>query len=102
MEATKQNNEENKINNSLMRKTKVQLVDIILRKDAVEREVRHELKCGKMKYNSLQSDYEDICDRFATEKQVNKDIIKDKNKYITILYILFAISVIVNVALVIY
>lgn len=75
------NNDETKKNvvenNSLMRKTKAQLVEIILRKDDVERGIRKELKEAqefyfqKIKdYNALmQEEYREQCDEHASERQ---------------------------------
>lgn len=75
-----------KANKSLMKKTKAELVDIILRKDAVERKLREELRIREFehvtdnanyedlgaKYNAkcddysrLNNDYEEVCDELA-------------------------------------
>lgn len=93
---------ENKENNSLMRKTKPELVNIILRKDSIEKSLRTELKDAnatissyynkldeeKIKYDKLLNDYEYNCD----EKIAVITNYKIKfNKYIKIVKILIAI-----------
>lgn len=52
---------------SLMKKTKAQLVDIILRKDELERKLRkdltderHVIQTTKLKYNTLRDNYGDL------------------------------------------
>ena len=69
-------NIENKQNNSLMRKTKAQLVEIILRKDSIEKnlrtdinetnntlnEIRNKYNALDENYDNLTYDYRDMCD----------------------------------------
>lgn len=96
------NNEETtkknvKPNGSLMKHTKAQLVDIILRKDNIEKELRENSKQVKVsyqrelihannyydalndkynklskEYDNLKIDYQDICDEKATEEIILK------------------------------
>lgn len=110
-------------NSSLMKKTKAQLVEIILRKDEVERNVRKELKeaeefaSQKIKdYNALneihvkyiedlakandsiktmQEEYREQCDEHASERQ---ELIDKVNKY----KILFCLSLVIVLMLGIY
>lgn len=72
-------NVENKQNNSLMRKTKAQLVEIILRKDSIEKnlrtdingtnstlnEIRNKYNALEKYYDELNYDYRDMCDEKA-------------------------------------
>ena len=60
-------NVENKQNNSLMRKTKVQLVEIILRKDSIEKNLRADINETnstlneiRNKYNALEENYDNL------------------------------------------
>ena len=73
-------------NGSLMKHTKAQLVDIILRKDNVEKELRKQLKNVEDNYQreslvrenlekdyfNLKDDYHTICDEKATEEIILK------------------------------
>lgn len=61
-------------NNSLMRKTKVQLVDIILRKDDVEKELKKTLKEKDDNESALSAMYKDNCGA------LNK-VTKEKDKF---------------------
>lgn len=105
---TKKNNVDevtNKTPNSLMNKTKIQLVDIILRKDAVERNL---IKDNKENYDSLyklttekellekrfealKNDYREICDEHFYNRQELKDKIE---RYKALFYIFLAVSII--------
>ena len=49
-------NVENKQNNSLMRKTKVQLVEIILRKDSIEKNLRDDIANTKIELNKVKTE----------------------------------------------
>ena len=61
MNSTNSKTEEtNNTSGSLNRKTKAQLIDIILRKDDVERKLRNELNNMSKEYNQL-SDLKDAC-----------------------------------------
>lgn len=96
-------NVENKQNNSLMRKTKAQLVEIILRKDAIERGLRNDIKgmeayCkeldAKIEHISkeLEKDYHDMCDESASIIASYKNEIKQYRTYNKVLsLILFLI-----------
>ena len=94
----------NKTSNSLMKKTKAQLVEIILRKDEVERGLRKDIKdtCDSVnkimnekyllenKFETLQNDYREECD----EKTSYIQELKDKTeKYKMLFYGFFAMSV---------
>lgn len=96
-------------NSSLMKKTKAQLVEIILRKDEVERSIRKELKeaeefasqkikdynalnethvkyvedLAKANYNigMMQEEYREQCDEHASERQ---ELIDKVNRYKTL------------------
>lgn len=110
-------------NSSLMKKTKAQLVEIILRKDEVERGIRKELKeaeefasqkikdynalneihvkyveeLTKVNYNigTMQEEYREQCDEHASERQ---ELIDKVNKYKT----LFCLSLVIVLMLGIY
>lgn len=58
-------------NNGLMKKTKTQLVEIILRKDEVERECRDEINDLKKRIKNYDSDIQAITKKYIE----NKDII---------------------------
>ena len=116
-------NVENKQNNSLMRKTKVQLVEIILRKDSIEKNLRDDIantkvelnkvktKIDTMQYNyselesnyfKLKSDYIDICDMCDEKTLVEHELKNTINKQrglIWFLVIMFVITVTANIAL---
>ena len=71
------------INTSLMKKTKVQLVEIILRKDEVERECRTEISNLNKKIKDYDAYTESITERSKTyksiiDKQAN-NLIKKEN-----------------------
>ena len=104
---TKKNNVDevtNKTSNSLMKKTKAQLVEIILRKDEVERSLRKDIKellgsLDKIKtekelleqrFETLQNDYQEKCDENASYLQELRNT-DERNK--VLFYIFFAISV---------
>lgn len=88
MEIEKPAGVEIKTNNSLMKKTKAQLIEIILRKDDVEKNLREELRNNDIlireanilmnkykkeletfnkKHNELHRDYEHECDEHTTD-----------------------------------
>lgn len=87
---TKKNNVDevtNKTSNSLMKKTKAQLVEIILRKDEVERNLRKDINelCNsfdkiktekellEQRFETLQNDYQEECDENASYLQELKN-----------------------------
>lgn len=101
----------NKTSNSLMKKTKAQLVEIILRKDEVERNLRKDINelCDssdkiksekeflenkfetlKNKFEYLQNDYREECDEKASYIQELKD---KTERYKMLFYGFFAMSV---------
>lgn len=116
-------NVENKQNNSLMRKTKVQLVEIILRKDSIEKNLRDDIANTKVELNKvktkidtmqhnyselesnyfkLKSDYIDICDMCDEKTLVEHELKNTINKQrglIWFLVIMFVISITANIAL---
>lgn len=113
-------NVENKQNNSLMRKTKVQLVEIILRKDSIEKNLRDdiantkaELNKAKTEINNMQydrselmsdyaklkNDYSDMCDEKILVEYELKNTINKQRGLIWFLVIIFVISIIANIAL---
>lgn len=116
-------NVENKQNNSLMRKTKVQLVEIILRKDSIEKNLRDDIANTKVELNKvktkidtmqhnyselesnyfkLKSDYIDICDMCDEKTLVEHELKNTINKQrglIWFLVIMFVITVTANIAL---
>lgn len=101
---------ENKENNSLMRKTKPELVNIILRKDSIEKSLRTELKdanatissyCSKLdelkiKYDKLLTDYEYNCDEKITVITNYKIKFNKYNKIIKILIAMLLVSIGLN------
>ena len=113
-------NVENKQNNSLMRKTKVQLVEIILRKDSIEKNLRDdiantkaELNKAKTEINNMQydrselmsdyaklkNDYSDMCDEKILVEYELRNTINKQRGLIWFLVIMLAISITANIAL---
>ena len=113
-------NVENKQNNSLMRKTKVQLVEIILRKDSIEKNLRDDIantkvelnkaktEINNMQYNyselmsdyaKLKNDYSDMCDEKILVEYELKNTINKQRGFIWFLVIMFVISITANIAL---
>ena len=96
-------------NNSLMRKTKAQLVEIILRKDNIEKnlradingtnstlnEIRNKYNSLEEHYDSLNYDYRDMCD----EKTFIECELNNKIKFIRKLYIALINCIIIIVIL---
>lgn len=103
-------------NGSLMKHTKAQLVDIILRKDNIEKKLKEQLKNVKdnyqrelsdavAKYNNevlvrksiskdyfnLQDDYHGICDEKATEEIIFK---RSRNRWKLLLWILLTLLIV--------
>lgn len=111
-------NVENKQNNSLMRKTKAQLVELIFRKDSIERNLRADIKSKntlihkyennlhiyenrisniETKYSNLKNDYRDMHDeKVSIECELNTTINK-QIKIIRFLVIMLVSSVIANI-----
>lgn len=103
---TPENYKETTPDKSLLRKTKAQLIEIIFRKDALERELRKKLK----DYNSiiisqheeldkvnedmqsLRLDYENICDTCMSKEVLYKKHSIIKNIIITILSFILIIN----------
>ena len=78
-------NVENKQNNSLMRKTKVQLVEIILRKDSIEKNLRDdiantkvELNKAKTELNNMKYDHSELMSNYAKLKNDYSDMCDEK------------------------
>lgn len=113
-------NVENKQNNSLMRKTKVQLVEIILRKDSIEKNLRDDIantkvelnkiktkidtmQCNYSKlmsdYSKLKNDYIYMCDEKTLVEHELKNKINEQRGLIWFLVIMFVITVTANIAL---
>ena len=108
------NNDETKKNavenNSLMRKTKAQLVEIILRKDSIEKNLRadikdiekelehnrNDLKLINNDYNSLKNDYHSVCDDRVTIEYELNSVIKKQKVFIWLLAIILCISIVLN------
>lgn len=126
MEEKKNNVEvEVKASGSLMKKTKAQLVEIILRKDDVELKYREELKdrnetintlnsnytslykenkrnINRMKeldksYNIVEDDFHRISDELATVTCESNNKLKHKNNIIYVLVLLFMCSMVLNI-----
>lgn len=95
----------NKTSNSLMKKTKAQLVEIILRKDEVERNLRKDINdlCSSSnkiknekellenKFETLQNDYREECDEKVSYIQEFKD---KTERYKMLFYCFFAMSIV--------
>lgn len=113
-------NVENKQNNSLMRKTKVQLVEIILRKDSIEKNLRDDIANTKVELNKvktkidtmqcnyselmsdyakLKNDYVYMCDEKTLVEHELKNKINEQRGFIWFLVIMFVISITANIAL---
>ena len=94
----------NKTSNSLMKKTKAQLVEIILRKDEVERNLRKDIndlydsldkiksekELLENKFETLQNDYQEECDENTSYLQELSDRVE---RYKILFCIFFAISI---------
>ena len=117
------NKNENEPMPALMRKTKAQLVDIILRKDNIERGLRNDIKgmensfneCKEqlseanrqielknIAYNTLNSNFESVCDENASTICELKETIKHNRSTIFKLYIGFIVSFIIMLCLIAY
>ena len=113
-------NVENKQNNSLMRKTKVQLVEIILRKDSIEKNLRDDIANTKVElnetkteinnmkydhselmsdYSELKSNYINMCDEKTLVEYELHNTINKQRGLIWFLVIMFVISITANIAL---
>lgn len=106
-ETTKKNAVEN---NSLMRKTKAQLVEIILRKDSIERNLRADIKGTEAElnntkskidtmqydYSELKNDYNNICDEKASIECELNITIKKQKIFMWLLAIILCISIAFN------
>lgn len=111
---------ENKPMPALMRKTKAQLVDIILRKDNIECGLRNDIKVKdnlinrhqekltevnrqidskNEAYEILKAEFESTCDENASIICDLKEIIKRNNSVIFKLYIALILSVIIIICL---
>lgn len=98
----------NKTSNSLMKKTKAQLVEIILRKDEVERNLRKDINdlCSSSdkiknekellenKFETLQNDYREECDKNASYIQCIQELKDKTERYKMLFYGFFAMSVV--------
>ena len=114
------NENKNKPMPALMRKTKAQLVDIILRKDNIECGLRNDIKSTENTlnnykekldeannhlniknndYDTLKAEFESTCDENASIICDLKEIIKHNNSVIFKLYIALIISVIIIICL---
>lgn len=101
-------------NNSLMRKTKAQLVEIILRKDSIEKNLRADIKGIEKElenkrndlelinnnYNSLKNDYHNVCDDIVTIECEFNSVIKKQKVFIWLLAIILCISAVFNYILI--
>lgn len=111
-------NVENKQNNSLMRKTKAQLVELIFRKDSIERNLRADIKSKntlinkyennlyiyenrisniETKYSNLKNDYRDMHDEKVSVECELKTTINKQTNIIRLLVIMLVFSVIANI-----
>ena len=93
-----------KVNNSLMKKTKAQLVEIILRKDEVEHNLRADIKGTESELNkvrkektrienrfaALETDYQNYCDEST---YIRCELINKVKRCTIMLYILLAVSI---------
>ena len=73
-------NVEDKQNNSLMRKTKAQLVEIILRKDNIERGLRADIKGTEAYCKELEAKVKHVCN---ANKELTEDDVKNEIDCIT-------------------
>ena len=107
---TKKNNVDevtNTTSNSLMRKTKAQLVEIILRKDEGERNLRKDVNdlCDSLdkiksekellenKFEILKNDYREECDKNASYIQCIQELKDKTERYKMLFYGFFAMSI---------
>ena len=75
-------NVENKQNNSLMRKTKAQLVEIILRKDSIERGLRADIKGMECTCKEFEDKIKRVCN-------ANEELKEDYHNFLQEHYIYF-------------
>lgn len=115
------NKNENKPVPALMRKTKAQLVDIILRKDNIEcglrndinstkntindykeklAEVDNQLNVKKHDYDTLKAEFESTCDENASVICELKETIKHNNSVILKLYAGLVVSFVIILCLI--
>lgn len=113
----KENEKEKKPNSSLMRKTKSQLIDIILRKDSIEKELRdniktiennlsnletaykyedNKLKLKNKNYELLKESFETTCDEYTSQICKLNEYITYKNFIISILSV---VSILTSIGL---
>ena len=116
------NKNENKPVPTLMRKTKAQLVDIILRKDSIECNLRNDIKdkdsllnhykenlvnannqtdVVKQEYETLKAEYESTCDESASVICDLKETIKHDNSVIIKLYACLVVSFVIILGLIV-
>lgn len=116
------NENKNKPMPALMRKTKAQLVDIILRKDSIECNLRNDIKdkdsllnhykenlvnannqtdAVKNEYDTLKAEFESTCDENASVICDLKEIIKHDNSVIIKLYACLVVSFAVILGLIV-
>lgn len=105
----------NKTSDSLMNKTKAQLIEIILRKDEVERNLRKDIKdtCASVdklytekeflekKFEILKNDYREECDKNASDYQEFRNIIKQYERifgiFIGVIIIVITFLIIITI-----
>ena len=113
---------ENKPMPALMRKTKAQLVDIILRKDSIECNLRNDIKdkdsllnhykenlvnannqtdAVKQEYETLKAEYESTCDEAASVICDLKETIKHDNSVIIKLYACLVVFFVIILGLIV-
>lgn len=116
------NKNENKPVPALMRKTKAQLIDIILRKDSIECNLRNDIKdkdsllnhykenlvnannqtdAVNHTYNTLKAEFESTCDENASVICELKETIKHDNSVIIKLYACIVVLVAVILGLIV-
>ena len=116
------NENKNKPMPALMRKTKAQLVDIILRKDSIECNLRNDIKSTENTlnnykeklaeannqlnvknndYDTLKAEFESTCDENASVICELKEIIKHDNSVIIKLYVCIVVLVAVILGLIV-
>ena len=116
------NKNENKPVPTLMRKTKAQIVDIILRKDSIECNLSNDIKdkdsllnhykenlvnannqtdAAKQEYETLKAEYESTCDETASVICDLKETIKHDNSVIIKLYACLVVSFVIILGLIV-
>ena len=90
----------NKTSNSLMKKTKAQLVEIILRKDEVERNLRKEINELCDSFDKIKSEKELLETKFETLQNDYQEFNDRTERYKVLFYISSAVSLVLMASII--